>query len=191
MLKQTRNALIYSDLALFVMDTREGLTYNDVALYKWLNYHKMHLSTDQNPTVGPIDMISEEERYKQILEEEEKYKKALDLTKGGSVVSDEMQDGIGKTKQEFDKKKFLKDKREKEFQKQFKNIEDQILLNKDIKVPEILYLANKSENGYEGDLLSDFYTMFPNIENEVDGDGNPVEPIFISAEHGDGLPDLF
>ena len=37
MLKQTRNALIYSDLALFVMDAREGITYNDVALYKWLN----------------------------------------------------------------------------------------------------------------------------------------------------------
>ena len=65
------------------------------------------------------------------------------------------------------------------------------MLKKDIKVPEILYLANKSENGFEGDLLSDFYQMFPNIENEVDGDGNPIEPIFISAEHGDGLPDLF
>lgn len=39
MLKQTRNALIYSDLALFVLDTREGINYNDVALYKWLNLH--------------------------------------------------------------------------------------------------------------------------------------------------------
>ena len=36
MLKQTRNALIYSDLALFLMDTRDGITGNDVALYKWL-----------------------------------------------------------------------------------------------------------------------------------------------------------
>jgi hypothetical protein len=33
--------------------------------------------------------------------------------------------------------------------------------------------------------------MFPNIANETDNDGNPIEPIFISAEHGDGLPDLF
>ena len=39
MLKQTRNALIYSDLALFLLDSREGITYNDVALYKWLTYH--------------------------------------------------------------------------------------------------------------------------------------------------------
>jgi len=36
MLKQTRNALIYSDLALFVLDAREGITYQDVALYNWL-----------------------------------------------------------------------------------------------------------------------------------------------------------
>lgn len=43
MLVQTRNALIYSDLALFVLDSREGITYNDVALYKWLNYHKLKL----------------------------------------------------------------------------------------------------------------------------------------------------
>ena len=173
------------------MDAREGLTYKDVALYKWLNYHKMQLPTDHNQIEGPVDMIAEEERYKQILEEEEKYRKSIDLTKGGSVMTDEMQEGRGKSRQEFDKKKYLRDKREQEFQKQFKNIEDQILLNKDIKVPEILYLANKSENGFEGDLLSDFYQMFPNIENEVDGDGNPIEPIFISAEHGDGLPDLF
>ena len=36
MLRQTRNALIYADLALFLLDTRAGITYNDVALYKWL-----------------------------------------------------------------------------------------------------------------------------------------------------------
>ena len=41
MLKQTRNALIYSDLCLFVMDTREGITFNDVALYNWLTLHQM------------------------------------------------------------------------------------------------------------------------------------------------------
>jgi hypothetical protein len=69
-------------------------------------------------------MISEEERYKQILKEEEKYRKSIDLTKGGAVMTDEMQDGTGKSKQEFDKKKFLRDKKEREFQKQFKSIED-------------------------------------------------------------------
>lgn len=47
MLIQTRNALIYSDLALFLLDSREGLTYNDVALYKWLNFHKLRLASDK------------------------------------------------------------------------------------------------------------------------------------------------
>ena len=46
MLKQTRNALIYSDLALFVLDTREGITYNDVALYNWLTLHSMRIKSD-------------------------------------------------------------------------------------------------------------------------------------------------
>lgn len=60
----------------------------------------------------------------------------------------------------------------------------------DMKVPEILFLANKSEDGYEGDMLADFYQMFPHI-SEPDEFGNVKEPIFISAEHGDGLPDLY
>ena len=36
-----------------------------------------------------------------------------------------------------------------------------------------------------------FYKLFPNISNDRDLDGNLIEPIFVSAEHGDGLPDLF
>ena len=36
MLRQTRNALIYADLAFFLIDTRQGINYNDVALYRWL-----------------------------------------------------------------------------------------------------------------------------------------------------------
>lgn len=59
---------------------------------------------------------------------------------------------------EFDKRAFLRDKKQKEFSSSFKDID----LNKegDIAIPEILYLANKSENGFEGDLLAEFYTMF-------------------------------
>jgi len=49
-------------------------------------------------------------------------------------------------------------------------------------VPKILYLANKSEDGYEGDILGDFYHKFPNSALDQE-----MEPIFISAEHGDGF----
>ena len=47
MLKQTRNALIYSDLAIFLLDTRDGINYNDVALYNWLTMHSMRIKEDE------------------------------------------------------------------------------------------------------------------------------------------------
>ena len=51
------------------------------------------------------------------------------------------------------------------------------------KPPKIIYVANKAEDGYEGDIWSDFYHKFPN--------STEYEPIFISAEHGDGFTDLY
>lgn len=36
MINQTRQALVYSDLAIFMLNTREGILPNDIALYKWL-----------------------------------------------------------------------------------------------------------------------------------------------------------
>ena len=52
MLRQTRNALIYADLALFLLDTRAGITHNDVALYKWLTQaiDKQNLIKNQTET---------------------------------------------------------------------------------------------------------------------------------------------
>ena len=53
-------------------------------------------------------------------------------------------------------------------------------------------MANKSEDGFEGEILSDFYRKLPQMKTAVDPiTEEPYEPIFISAEHGDGLPDLF
>ena len=58
-------------------------------------------------------------------------------------------------------------------------------------MPPILYLANKAEDGFEGDIMADFYKMFPQSTTLKDlQTGLPVEPLFISGEHGDGLPDL-
>ena len=53
-------------------------------------------------------------------------------------------------------------------------------------MPQILYIANKAEDGYEGDILGDFFLKFPNSAITED-----LEPIFISAEHGDGFTDLY
>jgi predicted GTPase len=77
MLRQTRNALIYSDLALFILDSREGLTYNDVALYKWLHYHRLRLPKEQRQVFNSSAVISEEERYALLLKEEERFNKTV------------------------------------------------------------------------------------------------------------------
>lgn len=53
-------------------------------------------------------------------------------------------------------------------------------------MPKILYLANKAEDGYEGDLLGEFFLKFPHAALD-----ETCEPIFISAEHGDGFTDLY
>lgn len=113
-----------------------------------------------------------------------------DPSKGGTLLTERMIETQSDQKTEFDKRKYLREKREQEFKSSFKNI-DNILVDQDIKIPEIIYLANKTENGFEGDVLSDFYKMFPNAANEFDADGRPIEPLFISAEHGDGLTDLY
>ena len=177
-----------------MVDSREGLTYNDVALYKWLHYHKMRLPHEQHEVAStlPIDpSMTEEERYQMILKEEEKYhKKRRDLQLGNvQLPPSEDADMEQREQFEFDKKSFLTDKRSQEFRNQFRHNDD-MFLGENVKIPEIIYLANKSENGYEGDLLSDYYSMFPNAGKEKDKDGILLEPIFISAEHGDGLPDL-
>ena len=40
MIVQTRNALIYSDLAIFIVDAREGIQHHDIALHKWITERK-------------------------------------------------------------------------------------------------------------------------------------------------------
>jgi predicted GTPase len=54
-------------------------------------------------------------------------------------------------------------------------------------VPDIIFVANKAEEGFEGDILGDFYLNFPDFASKEVVD----DPIFISAEHGDGLADLY
>ena len=57
MLMQTRNALIYADLALFVLDAREGISYNDVMLYRWLINKQLRMP--KMLTKQPIEPLSE------------------------------------------------------------------------------------------------------------------------------------
>ena len=54
-------------------------------------------------------------------------------------------------------------------------------------MPNIIFVSNKAEEGFEGDILGDFYLNFADFANNE----NIEDPIFISAEHGDGLADLY
>jgi hypothetical protein len=36
------------------------------------------------------------------------------------------------------------------------------------KIPPIIFIANKCEDGFEGDVLSDFYTKFPEASGQID-----------------------
>ena len=171
MLKQTRNALIYSDLALFLLDSRSGINFSDVALYKWLNYHKLKLPRNEKKEQA----LSEKERYEQIIEVEKMFTRKME----DDTV---LRDNPTEEAVEFDKKRFVQHQKMEEFRKSFKNI-DEGLMCTEIKVPHILYLANKSEDGFEGDMLSEFYQMFPH--------SSQLSPLFISAEHGDGITDLY
>ena len=63
-----------------------------------------------------------------------------------------------------------------------------MFLDNDVPIPKILYVANKAEDGYEGDILGEFFQKFPNA---ADPDSGISDPMFISAEHGDGFADLY
>jgi hypothetical protein len=59
------------------------------------------------------------------------------------------------------------------------------------KIPPLIFIANKCEDGFEGDILSEFYLKFPTTCSMIDEKtGEPIAPLFMSAEHGDGLTDL-
>ncbi len=70
-IQQTRQALVHSDLALFLLDSRQGITPTDVQLARWLNYLKYR---KDNPEKINFDNISSsDEFYKKLktLKEEE------------------------------------------------------------------------------------------------------------------------
>lgn len=56
---------------------------------------------------------------------------------------------------------------------------------REVAIPPIILVSNKSENGFEGDIMSDIWRIDTKPQHNID------EPIFISAEHMDGMTDLY
>lgn len=54
------------------------------------------------------------------------------------------------------------------FRREFKNTDDLFLGDEEpaVQVPKIIYVANKAEDGYEGDVLADFFQKFPYAASE-------------------------
>jgi GTP-binding protein len=76
-INQTRRALVYSDLAFFILDSREGVSFTDIKLAKWLNKVKLlkdHPESKQNLKLDEIS--SSDEFYKKLksLKEEDEIK---------------------------------------------------------------------------------------------------------------------
>lgn len=61
------------------------------------------------------------------------------------------------------------------------------MLKEDMRVPPIIYVANKAENDLmDKDEFEEKFAEFQAGEEEFQ-----VEPLYISAEHGDGMTDLY
>ena len=163
MLLQTRNALLYSDLAIFMLDWRTGIQHNDIILHEWI-MKKRFINQKKSEEVKTTK--------KKALNPEIIYEKPLKELKDEKIYQRQMD------KYENQQNELKMQRQEHQFKASFNNKFD-ILNEEDIKVPRIVYVVNKSEDGYEGDIMADIWKL--GIEN----------PLFISAEHGDGLPDLY
>jgi len=161
MIQQTRTALIYSDLALFLIDTRKGIQEDDLLLSQWL-HTRMRLGRNVGVSVEDIPRTLEERKreFDRIVEE------GKEAIPGSSLMR------ISKLKLT---RKF------RELERKSKQIKELLLAENedDVKVPTVLLLANKAEDNFRGDV------------KEKCDELHLGKPLFISGEHGDGLVDLF
>jgi len=161
MIQQTRTALIYSDLALFLIDSRTGVTENDILLSQWL-HTRLRLGKNVGVTV--------ENQAKTLEERQQEFEKLV--SEGKELIP-------GTNLLKVSRKKL--NRKFKELEQKSKEIQGLALLENadDIKVPTTLLVANKAEDGFFGEIEQQYEKL------------NIGKPIFISGEHGDGLVDLF
>ena len=152
---QSRNALLKSDLALFIIDGREGFTNEDKCLYKWLESNMKDLEIRGRNAQKINDYIDlrkdnyfdkENETPLEIEEEKEQ----IQQTKKDSEIIDEIN--------ESNFFKFIKSK----------NQVDAIY-----KLPKIIFIANKVEDDYIPKNLIDLpsYLNRPIYISAKKGDG--------------------
>jgi len=122
---QTRNALIYSDLAIFVVDGRKGFTYEDYEIANWMD---KYIEKEDLYIKDSEEEVDEEER--KLLEDSDKQENKEDQE--AKVVEEQT---VESESNEKDESTF------------FKNIQD-FKKTENIKIPDIILVANKVEDNF-------------------------------------------
>ena len=175
-IEQTRKALIYSDLALFLIDSRKGITFTDIKLANWINkIRKMQEESEAFKNKEAKEKFEDNENEEEIGKE--------------NLINDNSNENVGKDIDEnlqtedklisnnngrkFRKAKQEDNKTEKEkFYEKLKELKE----TDEIKIPPVKLIANKTEDNFvPDDVYCDFIKM------------NLGEPLLISAEHGDNM----
>lgn len=162
MIMQTRNALIYSDLAIFMLDSTSGIHHHDIALHDWIMNKKFAMQNRELETTKESKPLNPQIIYDKPLKglkDDKSYKKELELY-------------------ELQKTEFQLKRQEANFKASFRNPLEEVDPD-EVKIPKIIYVANKSEDGREGDIMAEAWKLGIDV------------PLFISAQHGDGMNDLY
>jgi predicted GTPase len=180
-IEQTRKALIFSDLALFLIDARQGVTFTDIKLAQWLNkIKKIQNENSENSENNKKNIKNSEEENTENKNNKENYNKN---NKENENFYDTREDENGKitinlfnSEEKNNKKNYENPWNNGNIRENFYKNLKKIKEFDEIKIPEIKLIANKVENDF---IPDDVYCDFNKLKLG--------EPIFISAEHGDNM----
>jgi len=144
-----------------MLDAKSGILHHDIELHKWI-LEKKYAMKQKALMVEEKKVLTPEIIYEKPLKgyiESKQYKKELELY-------------------ERQQNERMLQRKELNFRATFTNPFDEID-DEDIKIPKIIYVANKCENTSESTIMSEAWQL------DIDC------PLFISAIHGDGMNDLY
>ncbi len=173
-IEQTRKGLIYSDLALFLIDARKGITFIDIKLANWINKVKKIQAENQNFEKNDSESIEKTINIKENNNNSHQQNEDIDdLIIKEYENKDEKLNIENNITNKFGKENQEKNKTEREI---FYDKLKQMKLTDEIKIPPVILIANKTENNFvPDDVFCDFIKL------------NLGEPLLISAEHGDNM----
>jgi hypothetical protein len=154
-----------------MMDARQGIDGSDLALYKWLTDEKLRirgvetkLTQSQKAENQSTPFIKDDaDFFNQVVAKSEK--EELEV---GKMPGMQMLDSRSR-------KKRRAAEREQEMKRNAALLQQNMPFSDETdgvefssKIPPMIFIANKCEDGFEGDVLSDFYAKFPEVTRQVD-----------------------